>query len=125
MAPFLPYGRQTIEDDDIHAVATALRSDFLTTGPAVEAFETAFAKAVDAPYAVACNGGTAALHMAMMSIGTGPGDVCIVPSITFVATANAAIKGVIAKAPAQIVGIFIAGNGVIELAAHHGFYADK
>jgi len=90
MAPFLHYGRQTIEDDDIHAVATALRSDFLTTGPAVEAFETAFAKAVDVPYAVACNSGTAALHMAMMSIGAGPGDVCIVPSITFVATANAA-----------------------------------
>ncbi|MDP3173353.1 MAG: DegT/DnrJ/EryC1/StrS family aminotransferase, partial [Phenylobacterium sp.] len=55
----LPYGRQTIEDDDIAAVAAALRADFLTTGPAVDAFEDAFAAVVGARHAVACANGTA------------------------------------------------------------------
>ena len=88
--PFLPYGRQTIEADDIAAVAEALRDDFLTTGPRVEAFETAFAEAVGAQHAVACINGTAALHMAMLALGIGPGESCVVPSITFLATANCA-----------------------------------
>ncbi len=88
--PFLPYGRQTIEDDDIAAVTEALRADFLTTGPMVGRFEAAFAGAVGARHAVACSNGTAALHMAMLAAGIGPGDVCIVPSITFLATANCA-----------------------------------
>lgn len=87
---FLPYGRQTIEDDDIAAVAAALRGDYLTTGPTVEAFETAFREVVGAAHAVACSNGTAALHMTMLAAGIGPGDVCIVPSITFLATANCA-----------------------------------
>lgn len=87
---FLPYGRQTIEDDDIAAVAAALRGDYLTTGPTVEAFETAFREVVGAGHAVACSNGTAALHMTMLAAGIGPGDVCIVPSITFLATANCA-----------------------------------
>ncbi len=87
---FLPYGRQTIEEDDIAAVAQALRGDFLTTGPTVEAFETAFAAKVGAAHAVACSNGTASLHLAMLALGVGPGDVCIVPSITFLATANCA-----------------------------------
>ncbi len=87
---FLPYGRQTIEDDDIAAVAAALRGDYLTTGPTVEAFETAFRAVVGADHAVACSNGTAALHMAMLAASIGPGDVCIVPSITFLATANCA-----------------------------------
>jgi UDP-4-amino-4,6-dideoxy-N-acetyl-beta-L-altrosamine transaminase len=90
MTSVLPYGRQTIEDDDIAAVAEALRGDFLTTGPKVEAFETAFAAEVGARHAIVCANGTAALHLAMLAEGVGPGDVCIVPSITFVATANAA-----------------------------------
>jgi UDP-4-amino-4,6-dideoxy-N-acetyl-beta-L-altrosamine transaminase len=88
--PFLPYGRQTIEDDDVAAVAAALRDDFLTTGPRVEAFETAFADYVGAKHAVACANGTAALHLAMLALGIGEGEVCIVPSITFLATANCA-----------------------------------
>ncbi|MDO9334777.1 MAG: UDP-4-amino-4,6-dideoxy-N-acetyl-beta-L-altrosamine transaminase [Caulobacter sp.] len=88
--PFLPYGRQTIEEDDIAAVAEALRGDFLTTGPTVEAFETAFAAKVGAGHAVACSNGTASLHLAMLALGVGPGDSCIVPSITFLATANCA-----------------------------------
>jgi UDP-4-amino-4,6-dideoxy-N-acetyl-beta-L-altrosamine transaminase len=88
--PFLPYGRQFIDDDDIAAVTEALRADFLTTGPRVEAFETAFAEAVGAPHAVACSNGTAALHLAMLALGLGEGDVAIAPSITFLATANCA-----------------------------------
>ncbi len=86
----LPYGRQTIEDDDIAAVAAALRSDFLTTGPLVESFETAFAERVGARHAVACANGTAALHLAMLALDVQPGEVTIVPSITFLATANCA-----------------------------------
>jgi len=86
----LPYGRQTIDDDDVAAVAAALRDDFLTTGPRVEAFEDAFAAAVGARHAVACANGTAALHLAMLALGVGEGEVCIVPSITFLATANCA-----------------------------------
>ncbi len=88
--PFLPYGRQTIEDDDVQAVADALRGDFLTTGPTVAAFEAAVAEKVGAAHAVAASNGTATLHMAMMALGVGEGDVCITPSVTFLATANCA-----------------------------------
>jgi UDP-4-amino-4,6-dideoxy-N-acetyl-beta-L-altrosamine transaminase len=88
--PFLPYGRQSIDDDDVAAVAEALRDDFLTTGPRVDAFEHAFAETVGARHAVACANGTAALHLAMLALGVGEGEVCIVPSITFLATANCA-----------------------------------
>lgn len=87
--PVLPYGRQLIEDDDVAAVAAVLRGDWLTTGPAVDAFERAFAARVGAPYAVACSSGTAALHLPMLALGLGQGDVAIVPALTFVATANA------------------------------------
>lgn len=90
MSGFLPYGRQTIEDDDIAAVAEALRADFLTTGPTVEAFETAFKAKVGAEHAIAVSNGTATLHLAMMALGVGEGDVCIAPSVTFLATANCA-----------------------------------
>ena len=85
---FLPYGRQVIEDDDIAAVAQALRGEFLTTGPRVEAFEAAFAERVGAKFAVACSNGTAALHLAMLALDIQPSDVCVVPAITFAATAN-------------------------------------
>jgi len=90
MTGFLPYGRQTIEDDDIAAVTAALRDDFLTTGPKVEAFEAAFAAKVGADHAVVCANGTAALHLSMLALKVGPGDVAIVPSTTFLATANCA-----------------------------------
>jgi UDP-4-amino-4,6-dideoxy-N-acetyl-beta-L-altrosamine transaminase len=85
---FLPYARQSIDDDDIAAVAQALRADFLTTGPTVEAFERAFSETVGAGHAVACANGTAALHLAMLALDVQPGEACIVPSITFLATAN-------------------------------------
>jgi UDP-4-amino-4,6-dideoxy-N-acetyl-beta-L-altrosamine transaminase len=87
---FLPYGRQTIEDDDIAAVVEALKADYLTTGPRVEAFEAAFAEAVGARHAVACANGTAALHLSMLALDLKPGEAVIVPAITFAATANCA-----------------------------------
>jgi len=89
-APLIPYGRQTIEDDDVAAVAEALRGDFLTTGPLVERFEQAFADVVGARHAVACANGTAALHLAMLALDVRPGEAVIVPAITFLATANCA-----------------------------------
>jgi UDP-4-amino-4,6-dideoxy-N-acetyl-beta-L-altrosamine transaminase len=88
MSGFLPYGRQTIEDDDVAAVAAALRDDFLTTGPKVEEYERAFAAATGAAHAIACNSGTAALHLAVLAAGIGPGDAAVVPATTFLATAN-------------------------------------
>ncbi|MBL8671600.1 MAG: aminotransferase class I/II-fold pyridoxal phosphate-dependent enzyme, partial [Alphaproteobacteria bacterium] len=89
-AAFLPYGRQAIDDDDVAAVAAALRGEMLTTGPLVDTFEAEFARAVGAEHAVVCNSGTAALHLATLALGLGPGDVAIVPSVTFLATANCA-----------------------------------
>jgi UDP-4-amino-4,6-dideoxy-N-acetyl-beta-L-altrosamine transaminase len=90
MAEFLPYGRQTIEDDDVAAVAEALRADYLTTGPRVEAFEAAFAETVGARHAVACSSGTAALHLAMLALDLKPEEAVIAPAVTFAATANCA-----------------------------------
>jgi perosamine synthetase len=87
----LPYGRHEIDDDDVAAVARALRSDWLTGGPAVDAFESAIARRVSAGHAVAVNSGTAALHAAMFAIDIGPGDEVIVPPVTFAATANAVV----------------------------------
>ncbi len=87
---FIPYGRQEIDDDDVAAVVDVLRSDWLTTGPAVERFESAFAGLVGAEHAVAVTNGTAALHLAMLAAGIGPGDEVIVPTLTFAASANAA-----------------------------------
>jgi len=86
---FLPYGRHSIDDEDIAAVERVLRSDFLTTGPEVEAFEQAFAQRVGARYAVACSSATAGLHLAALALGLGKGDKVIVPTMTFLATANA------------------------------------
>ncbi|MCS3634891.1 perosamine synthetase [Salinibacter ruber] len=87
----LAYGGQTIEEDDIEAVADVLRSDYLTTGPAVDAFEKAFADFVGTDEAVAVANGTAALHTAMRTLGIGPGDEVIVPTLTFAATANSVV----------------------------------
>jgi UDP-4-amino-4,6-dideoxy-N-acetyl-beta-L-altrosamine transaminase len=91
MTGFLPYARQVIEDDDVEAVEKVLRGDWLTTGPNVEAFDEALAKAVGARHAVVCNSGTAALYIASRAAGLKPGDKVIVPSITFLATASANI----------------------------------
>jgi UDP-4-amino-4,6-dideoxy-N-acetyl-beta-L-altrosamine transaminase len=85
----LPYGRQSIDDADIAAVTAQLREDFLTQGPAVAKFEKALTSLTEAKYAVAVANGTAALHIAVLAAGLGPGDIALVPDITFVATANA------------------------------------
>ncbi len=85
----LPYSRQSIDEDDINAVAEVLRGDFLTTGPKVAAFEAAFCKATGAREAVACSNGTTALHLAALALGLQKGDTVIVPSVTFLASANA------------------------------------
>jgi len=69
----LPYGRQAVDEGDIAAVAEALRSDWLTTGPKVGEFEEAFAGAVGAKFAVSFSSGTAALHGAAFAAGLGPG----------------------------------------------------
>lgn len=87
----LPYGRQSIAEDDIEAVVEVLRSDWLTQGPAVERFEQELAAVCGARYAVAVANGTAALHLACLAAGIQPGDVSLVPSITFVASANCAV----------------------------------
>jgi UDP-4-amino-4,6-dideoxy-N-acetyl-beta-L-altrosamine transaminase len=88
LVEFLPYGRQSIDQDDIDAVASALKSDFLTTGPMVDAFEGAFAQKVGAEHAVSCFNATVGLHMAMLALDLGPGDLVVVPTTTFLSTAN-------------------------------------
>ena len=86
--PFLPYGRQTISDEDIAAVESVLRSPFITNGPSVPTFEQAVAKKVGAVYGVAVNSATSALHIACLALGLGPGDRLWTSPITFVASAN-------------------------------------
>ena len=89
--PLIPYGRQWIDDDDIAAVASVLRSDYLTTGPAVDNFEQALEAVTGASRAVALNSGTSALHAMYFGAGLGPGDEVITTPLTFAATANAAL----------------------------------
>lgn len=85
---YIPYGQQWIDEEDIQSVVDVLRSDWLTTGPKVPAFEHAVADYVGAKYAVAVSSGTAALHSAMYAIGVVPGDEVILSPMTFAATAN-------------------------------------
>lgn len=87
----IPYGHQWIDEDDLQAVVRVLNSEWLTTGPQVDEFEKAFARAVSAKYAVAVSSGTAALHSAMFAIEIGPGDEVILPPMTFAATANSVV----------------------------------
>jgi perosamine synthetase len=87
----LPYGRQSIDPDDLKAVQEALVSDWLTTGPKVEAFEKKVAKIAGAAFGGAVSSGTAALHAAMHAIDIRPGDEVILPPMTFAATANAVV----------------------------------
>jgi len=86
----IPYGRQSISENDINAVVDVLRSPFLTQGPVVPAFERAFAETVDSEYAVAVNSATSALHLACLALGLGSGDSLWTTPITFVASANCA-----------------------------------
>lgn len=85
---YIPYGRQTIDDNDIQAVVDVLKSDYLTTGPKITEFERRVADYVGAKYAVAVNSGTAALHIACLAAGIKEGDEVITSPITFVASSN-------------------------------------
>jgi len=84
----LPYGKHSIDDDDVDAVVDVLRSDWMTTGPKVAEFEEAFAARVGSKYAVSFSSGTAALHGAAFAAGLGSGDEAITTPLTFAATAN-------------------------------------
>jgi UDP-4-amino-4,6-dideoxy-N-acetyl-beta-L-altrosamine transaminase len=86
----IPYGRQDISDEDVAAVAAVLRSDFLTQGPVILAFEKSVADYCGAKHAVAMNSATSALHIACMALDAGAGDLVWTTPNTFVATANCA-----------------------------------
>jgi len=85
----LPYGRHQIDEDDIDAVVKVLRGGALTSGPKAAEFEAAFAAKVGTKEAVVCSNGTTALHLAAIGSGLGPSDTAIVPTVTFLSTANA------------------------------------
>jgi UDP-4-amino-4,6-dideoxy-N-acetyl-beta-L-altrosamine transaminase len=84
----IPYGRQSITEEDIEAVVAALKDDYLTQGPRIEQFEQSFAAYTGAKYAIAVSNGTAALHLCAMALEVGPGDTVITTPITFAASAN-------------------------------------
>lgn len=86
----IPYGRHQITQDDIDTVVGVLKGDWLTGGAAVEAFEAELGRQVQAKHTIACSNGTTALHLALLALGVGSGDVVLVPAITFLASANAA-----------------------------------
>jgi len=86
----LPYGRQSISEEDIEAVVAVLRGDWLTTGPTVTAFEDEISRVCGGHTAVTCTSGTAALHTAYAALGIGPGDEVVTTPMTFVATASSA-----------------------------------
>lgn len=85
---YLPYGRQTITEEDINAVIEVLKGPYLTQGPALPQFEKSIATKVGANYGVAVNSATSALHIACLALGLGPGDELWTSPITFVASAN-------------------------------------
>jgi UDP-4-amino-4,6-dideoxy-N-acetyl-beta-L-altrosamine transaminase len=87
----IPYGRQDISDEDVEAVIRVLRSDFLTQGPAVPAFERRVSELCGAPHAIAVNSATSALHVACLALGVRPGSLVWTSPITFVASANCAL----------------------------------
>lgn len=97
---FIPYGHQHITDEDIQVVVETLKSDYLTQGPKIAEFEQAFARYVNARYAVAVSNATAGLHLAASSLGLKPGDKVIVTPMTF-----AAVQSV--SAIAEVSGDFV------------------
>jgi perosamine synthetase len=119
-AEFLPYARQTIEDDDVQAVVSALTSDWLTTGPRVDALERAFADRIGTRHAIAYSSGTAALHGAAFAARLGPGDEVAVPTLT--PRTRAVVVVHYGGVPADVAAIGAiadrAGLVVIEDAAH-------
>jgi perosamine synthetase len=87
----IPVSNASLAEEDARAVADAVRSGRVSAGTRVQAFEQAFASYIGAGHAVAVNTGTAALHVALAALGVGPGDEVIVPSLTFISTANVAL----------------------------------
>ncbi len=87
----IPYGRQVISDQDLKAVRDVLKSDYLTQGPVVPAFEKAVSKEVSASFGVAVNSATSALHIACLAIDLGPGDILWTSPNSFIASANCAL----------------------------------
>ena len=87
----IPYGKQYITQEDIDAVTSTLKSDFLTQGPKIEEFEKKFADYVGSKYAVAVSSGTAALHLSVLALGLDKGKKVITTPLTFVASANAVL----------------------------------
>ncbi|HXA37969.1 MAG TPA: aminotransferase class I/II-fold pyridoxal phosphate-dependent enzyme [Phenylobacterium sp.] len=85
---FLPFSRPMIEDDEIAEVTACLRSGWLASGPRVAQFEQMFRERLAAPHAIAVSSATAGLHLALHALGVGRGDEVIVPSLTWVSTAN-------------------------------------
>ena len=91
MSDFIPLAKPSVTEAEIEAVVGAMRSGWLTRGPGVGEFERAFAEYVGAPEALAVSSCTAALHLAVLGAGVGPGDEVIVPTLTFVSTANVVV----------------------------------
>jgi dTDP-4-amino-4,6-dideoxygalactose transaminase len=85
----VPFFEPDLGPEEEQALVDVIRSKWLTMGDRTTAFENAFAALTDVPIAIACSNATAAMHMALMALGIGPGDDVVVPSLTFVATANA------------------------------------
>ena len=101
----IPYSRQCIDEKDIEAVVSVLRSGWLTTGPKVAEFEKAINDFVGAKHAVAVSSGTAALHCAMYAIDIGPGDEVIVPAMIFVGQKMQAVASELEHVDHELEGV--------------------
>ena len=88
MKNFIPYGRQNIDKKDIIEVTKSLKKNLITTGSYVKKFEIAFKSKIKSKFCIACSSGTAALHLAFMSINVKKNDIVILPVINFVAASN-------------------------------------
>ena len=86
----IPYGKQHIDSQDINAVSKAMKAELITTGEYVKKFENAIIRLLKARFAVSCNSGTSAIHLAFLSINLKKNDVVIMPAINFIAAYNLA-----------------------------------
>ena len=87
---FIPYGRQFIDKKDKNSVLISLSNDLITTGPYVEKFENQLKKYLKSKYSYVCSSGTAAIHLAMLSINLKKDDIILMPAINFIASYNLA-----------------------------------